>query len=95
MIGDRLLGVLTRERILQAARTRSDDPYVAELMDREVLQVDIEDDVAEVRRRMGAHKAPVAAVFSGDQFLGLVGRDNLRDALRQLMSSGPAAPNEA
>jgi Zn-dependent protease len=78
MIGDRLLGVVTREQIVRAVRTRADDPYVAELMDREVLQVDVSDDVAEVRRRMGAQRTPVAAVFNGERYLGLVSRDNLR-----------------
>lgn len=91
MIGNRLLGVLTREQILQAAMTRPDDPYVAELMEREVLRVDITDDIAEVHRQMGAQKGPVAAVFNGDLFLGLVSRHNLREALRSLVPSGPGA----
>ncbi len=91
MIGDRLLGVLTRDSILQSARTRSDDPYVAELMDREVLQFDIADDLADVTRQMGAHSTPVAAVFNGDRFLGLVSRHNLRDAIRRLVTSGSTA----
>jgi CBS domain-containing protein len=94
MIGDRLLGVLTRETILQAARTRTDDPYVAELMDRDIPTFDITEDLAEVQRRMGALRAPVAAVFSGDRFLGLVNRHNLGETIRQLMSSGPAAAAE-
>lgn len=91
MIGDRLLGVLTRETILQSARSRRDDPYVAELMDREVLQFDIADDLAEVRREMGARKVPVAAVFNGDRFLGLVSRHNLRETTRHLLSTGSTA----
>ena len=88
MIGDRLLGVLTRDKVLRAARTRDDDPYVAELMDREVLQVDVSADVAEVRRRMGSEKALVAAVFQGERFLGLVSRDDLRRSWQLLMAGG-------
>jgi Zn-dependent protease len=88
MIGDRLLGVLTREAVLHAARIRSDDPYVAELMDRDVLQVDVSANVADVQRQMGSKKAPVAAVFEGEHFLGLVSRDNLRQSWQMLMTGG-------
>jgi hypothetical protein len=50
--------------------------------------VDVSANVADVQRQMGSKKAPVAAVFEGEHFLGLVSRDNLRQSWQMLMTGG-------
>jgi Zn-dependent protease/predicted transcriptional regulator len=85
VLGDRLLGVVTREDVLQALASRPDDPYVTEIMKREVPSVDAEESVEQVQQRLSEGGTRVAAVFSADRYLGLVSREDLAEALSVLM----------
>ncbi|MCU0234029.1 MAG: CBS domain-containing protein [Thermoanaerobaculales bacterium] len=87
MLGSRLLGVVTRDDVLKALAARGDDPYVAEIMQREVPQVEASAGLDEVQERMGAEQARLVAVFSGERFLGLVSREDLAEALSILLFS--------
>lgn len=83
--GDRLLGVVTREDVLKALASRPDDPYVTEVMRREVAAVDAEASLERVQEQMSQRGERLMAVFSGDRYLGLVSREDLSEALSVLM----------
>ena len=85
VLGDRLLGVVTRKDVMQTLATRPDDPYVAEIMNREVVRVDAADALDAVQQRMGSKGVRLVAVFSGDRYLGLVSREDLSEALQVLL----------
>ena len=84
LLGGNLLGVVTRDQILKTLAQRADDPYVAEIMDRDIVRVDAADSLEEVQQRMGEERARLVAVFSGDRYLGLVSTEDLREALSVL-----------
>jgi Zn-dependent protease/predicted transcriptional regulator len=92
VLGSRLLGVVTREDVLKILATRSDDPYVAEIMQREVPQVEASAGIDEVQERMGSEQVRLMAVYAGERYLGLVSREDLAEALSILMFT---ARNEA
>ncbi len=85
LLGGRLLGVVTRDDILRTLANRDDDPYVAEVMQREVLQVDAEESLDKVRERLGEQNHRLAAVYTGERFLGLISREDLQEALSVLL----------
>lgn len=64
---------------------RSDDPYVAEIIKRDVPRVEASAGVDEVQTRMGADRTRLMAVFSGKRFLSLVSREDVSEALSILM----------
>jgi Zn-dependent protease/predicted transcriptional regulator len=88
LFGDRLFGVVTRDDVLRTLATRDDDPYVAEIMQRDVPQVEASSGFDEVHKRMLSERARLIAVFAGGKFLGLVSRDDIREAL-SIFSAGP------
>jgi Zn-dependent protease len=84
VLGGNLLGVITREDVLKALADRPDDPYVAEVMQRDVVRVSAGESLEQVQERMTEEKARVVAVYSGDRYLGLVSNEDLREALSVL-----------
>jgi Zn-dependent protease/predicted transcriptional regulator len=85
VLGDRLLGVVTRDDVRRALSSRSDDPYVAEIMEREIARVEAHASLEEVQGRLAETGARIAAVYAGDRYLGLVSREDLAEALSVLM----------
>ena len=84
VLGGNLLGVITRDDVLKALAQRPDDPYVAEVMDREVIRVEATDSLEAVQEQMTQERARLVAVYSGERFLGLVSAEDLREALSVL-----------
>lgn len=87
MLGDRLLGVLTRERILAALAGPTGAVYVAEVMDRDVVQVPSSLSATALRDLLAEKEARVAAVFADHGFVGLVSLDDLAEAALVLSAS--------
>ena len=85
VLGDRLLGVVTRKDVMQTLATRPDDPYVAEIMNREVVRVEAGDALDAVQQRMGSEGVRLVAVYAGERYLGLVSREDLSEALQVLL----------
>ena len=85
VLGGNLLGVITRDDVLKALAQRPDDPYVAEVMDREVIRVEATDSLEAVQEQMTQERARLVAVYSGERFLGLVSAEDLREALSVLL----------
>lgn len=82
VLGGRLHGVVTRDAVLQSLATGKDESYVTGIMNREVLRLEADLSLAQARERMAESGAPVAAVFEGERFLGLVNQDDINEALR-------------
>jgi len=85
VLGDRLLGIVTRDDVLRALATHPEDPYVTEIMQREVTRVDAGASLEEVQGIMTERGARVVAVFAGERYLGLVSREDLNEALSVLL----------
>ncbi|MBZ4418747.1 site-2 protease family protein [Myxococcus sp. RHSTA-1-4] len=81
VLGEWLLGVLTRERILQALRREGPDTYVSGLMQRDVPRIDAAATLEDARRLMGERRTGIVAVYRDDVFLGLLGVADLSEAL--------------
>lgn len=84
VLGDRLLGVVTRQDVMRTLAARSDDPYVAEIMKREVVHVEASESLEAVQERMGSEQVRLVAVYAGERYLGLVSREDLSEALQVL-----------
>jgi Zn-dependent protease/predicted transcriptional regulator len=95
VLGGRLLGVVTRNDVLTTLAARGDDPYVAEIMQREVPHVEADAGIDEVQERMGAEQARLMAVYAGERFLGLVSREDLSEALSILLFTARREAAEA
>lgn len=80
--GGRLLGVVTRERVLKAMVSREDEAYVTSIMDRDVPRFEPHLSLDEVHERMEQQAVSVAAVFEGERFLGLVNLEDIREAMQ-------------
>ena len=83
-LGDRLLGVVSRDDVLRTLAARDDDPYVAEIMRRDVVRVDVHDSLESVREALAEASQRVAAVFSSDRYLGLVSTEDIGEAFTVL-----------
>lgn len=79
--GGRLLGVVTRERVLKAMVASEEDGYVTSIMDREVPRFEPHLSLADVHESMEHREVSVAAVFEGERFLGLVNLEDIREAM--------------
>jgi len=80
--GGRLLGVVTRDNVLQSLMRETGDPYVTGIMNRQVLVLDPQLSLADAQEKMTEAGAPVAAVFEGESYLGLVNLNDIREALQ-------------
>ncbi len=81
VLGNQLLGVVTRDRILAALQHEPRDTYVAGLMERNVPRVDVAVSLVVAYRLLGERRAAVAAVYRGEEFLGLIGLASISEAL--------------
>jgi Zn-dependent protease len=81
VLGERLLGVLTRQRVLQALSHEGPDAYVSGLMERDVPRIDASATLEEAHQRMSELRVGVLAVHREDSFLGLMGLAELSEAL--------------
>lgn len=80
--GNQLLGIVTREDVLNALASNPRDIYVAEIMQRDVTKVAHTFTLDDVRTTISAaNNGEVAAVFRGDEFLGLVSLTDIAEAL--------------
>ncbi|WP_438019602.1 site-2 protease family protein [Sorangium sp. So ce315] len=101
LLGDEPIGVLTRADVLRALAEGAGGAYVAGIMRRDVVRVDAWRSLDEVARLMSEKSTPVVAVYDGERYLGLIGRDDVAEALSLLQflpasrpggAASPAAP---
>ncbi|MFN8439570.1 MAG: site-2 protease family protein [Caldilineaceae bacterium] len=85
LFGQKLLGVVTREDAMKALATFDYDPFVSEIMRREVLKLDANLNLDEAREQLAENRARVAAVYDQEDFLGLINLEDIQEAFTVLM----------
>lgn len=85
LFGKKLLGIVTREDVMQALATQPYDLYVSEVMRREVVKLDANLTLDEARNQMSEQGVRVAAVYDGENFLGLISMEDIQEAFSVLM----------
>lgn len=81
MQGNKLLGIVTREDVMQTLSQQPHDVYVAGIMQRDVLRVPHTMTLDEVRNVINANDAQVAAVYRDQEYLGLISLTDIAEAL--------------
>lgn len=77
LLGNRLMGVVTRRALVQAAQEHGPHGYVAAVMERQVPTIAVTATLAEAREQMNTGVSPYVAVMAGDDFLGLITEQEL------------------
>jgi Zn-dependent protease/predicted transcriptional regulator len=85
LFGKKLLGIVTREDVMRALASQPADLYVSEIMKREVVNLDANLNLDEAREQLGEQGARVAAVYDGENFLGLISMEDIQEAFSVLM----------
>jgi predicted transcriptional regulator len=78
--GNKLVGVVTRKRVLDALSKDPNASDVSAIMDPAVPRVDASQALDEVHDRMTADNLPVVAVYQDRDYLGLVSLEDLAEA---------------
>ncbi|WP_437940762.1 site-2 protease family protein [Sorangium sp. So ce341] len=95
------IGALTRGDVVRALAEGAGGAYVAGIMRRDVPRVDADRSLDDVMRLMSEKSAPVAAVYDGERYLGLISQEDIAEALALLQflpasrlggAPSPAAP---
>ncbi len=81
MQGNQLLGIVTREDVLNSLSQEPNDVYVASIMQRNVLRVPHSMTLDEVRNIIAANEGQVAAVYHDQEYLGLISLTDIAEAL--------------
>ncbi|MCL5997564.1 MAG: site-2 protease family protein [Chloroflexi bacterium] len=84
MQGSNLIGIITRSDVLQSLATSTVDLFVTEVMERDMLKVDAEKTLQEVRELMTQQSKRVAAVYNGNAYLGLISAEDISEAFAVL-----------
>ncbi len=79
--GGDLVGVVTRERALVAAASRTGDPLVADFLDAHVPRLETSLSLAEAQEALAEAGAACAAVMDRGRFVGLVSQQDLAEAI--------------
>lgn len=85
LFGKKLLGIVTREDVMRALASQPYDLYVSEVMVRDVVKLDANLTLDEARDQMAERSVRVAAVYDGEDFLGLISREDIQEAFSVLM----------
>jgi Zn-dependent protease/predicted transcriptional regulator len=102
MQGSKLLGIVTRNDVLNSLATNPDDLYVQQIMQRDVQKLDAGQTLEEARALLNEKGKRIGAVYQGETYLGLVSLEDIAEAftvltfwnrqqkLRQAKQAGPA-----
>lgn len=85
LFGKKLLGIVTRDDVMQALASQPYDLYVSEVMRREVVKLDANLTLDDARDQMSEQGVRVAAVYDGENFLGLISMEDIQEAFSVLM----------
>jgi Zn-dependent protease/predicted transcriptional regulator len=77
MDGDRIAGILTRNRLLGALHENSLSTHVSEIMEHDFVSVNSHTPLDDVYQKLMSLKKTAAAVFDGDQLRGMICHENL------------------
>lgn len=80
--GSNIIGIVTRNDVLEALATHVDDTFVTDVMDREFLKIEAGQSLDETRRTMVEQGTRIAAVFNGANYLGLISMEDIAEAFK-------------
>jgi Zn-dependent protease len=80
VMGDEVIGLLSRDSMLRGMAAEGPDAYVASHMNREFLKARPEDGLSDFLRKMQIQPGP-ALVFDGEKLAGMVTTENLMEFL--------------
>lgn len=80
--GDRLVGLLTQTRLIDALHRLSPDTPVAEVMLADIRPVSPRDGLLEVQQRLSEEKVEALPVVEGGRFLGLITAQDISELYR-------------
>jgi len=80
--GDRVVGVLTQTRLLEALRQRGDAATIEDWMERNVATADVGEALSRVWQRIGAGRAKLIAVLDDGRLAGLVDVEHVAELVR-------------
>lgn len=89
MFNGQVMGVVSEADLRRAVTAGTGDAYIAGIMQREFLRVDAEQTLYEVRNTLAENNSPVAAVYEGETYLGLVTFSGIQEILRLWLTSKP------
>jgi Zn-dependent protease len=92
--GRDILGVVTRQDVVEALSQHSGDVTVEQLMKPAALRVSAWESLDEVRQKMSEQESRVAAVYAGDRYLGLVSAEDIAEAFALLRFLEPEQSRE-
>ena len=78
--GSNLIGIVTRDDVLGALATHTDDTFVTEIMAREFLKIEASKSLDEARRTLAEQGTRIAAVYDGASYLGLISKEDIAEA---------------
>ena len=90
MLGDQVIGVLSRQSLLRGFAAQGGDGYVAGIMDREFVVTSPEDDLQTAVEKMQSEQRSCLLVMENERLVGLVTVENLAELMvvRRLMKKG-------
>lgn len=80
MQGNNPIGIVTRDDVLRALDTTTEDVYVTMIMRRDIVKVDASASLDAVRQLMSEKNVRVVAVYDGVSYLGLVSLEDIAEA---------------
>jgi Zn-dependent protease len=80
MQGHTPIGIVSRDDVLRTLGTDPRDAYVTGIMRRDVVRVEADATLDRVRELMGERGVRVVAVYSGENYLGLVSIEDIAEA---------------
>lgn len=97
MEGDKLLGLLTMDRLNQVPRNKWQTTRVADVMipTEKLIRAGVDEDLAQVLEKMGQADINQVPVLQDDKFLGMVTRANILAFLRQHADRQGSSPRLA
>jgi len=95
MQGSNLIGIVRREDVLRSLALQTNDAFVTEIMQRDFQRIDAGKSLDEVREFMSEQAVRIVAVFSGNQYLGLISSDDLNEAFAVLTFAERQKRNKA
>jgi Zn-dependent protease/predicted transcriptional regulator len=85
LFGKKLLGIVTRDDVMRSLASQPYDLYVSEVMMRDFVKLDANLTLDEARDQMAEKNVRVAAVYDGENFLGLISMEDIQEAFSILM----------
>jgi Zn-dependent protease/predicted transcriptional regulator len=90
-----LIGVVTRQDVIDALQRRVGDVPVSTMMQQHPLHLDASTSLDDALRKMSENNTRIAAVYDNEHFLGLISAEDIAEAFAVLQFMTPEHPGNA